>query len=255
MTRTRRGASAPRRASLTSPPHRCRTARCPPPSIPATARSPSPPSSPATPAPSRTRPAAFASNGADLPPRAARRHRARARHRPGPRAARDDRPADPRGGGRPSPAGLPLQARHRPQLRDGQHLPLQRLRQRIEERRPDAHRDVSQQVARRGLRPRADRGGRRARHAGRQGVAGVGRDAQRAVLLARLPAHHASDGARERRGQERQQPRRPHQEDAGQLERRPAGAQARDRAPRQEPQPRPLRRGVRRRRQEADPDG
>ena len=46
-----------------------------------------------------------------------------------------------------------------------------------------------------------------------------------------------------------------HQEDAGQLERRAAGAQAGDRAPRQEPQPRPLRRGVRRRRQEADPDG
>ena len=193
--------------------------------------------------------------GTDLPPRSAGRHRARARHRPGPRAARDDRPADPRGGGRPSPPGLPLQARRRPQLRDGQHLPLQRLRDGLQERRPDAHRDVPQQVARRGLRARADRGGRRARHAGRQGVAGVGRYAQRPVVLARLPAHHASHGARERRGQERRQSRRPHQEDAGQLERRPAGAQARDHASGQEPQPRPLRRGVRRRRQEADPDG
>ena len=40
--------------------------------------------------------------------------------RPGPGPARVDRAPDPRRRGRPARAGLPAQARHRPQLRDGQ---------------------------------------------------------------------------------------------------------------------------------------
>ena len=159
--------------------------------------------------------------GPRVPPRAPRRHGARARHRPGPRPARDDRPADPRRRGRPPAAGLPVQARHRPQLRDGQHLPLQRLRQRLEERRPRRgsptyrHKWLDAVFA----------------HEPIEAVVSLGTLADKAWLkwaatpagqsvLARLPPHHAPHGARERRGEEPGRPRRADHEDARQLERR-----------------------------------
>ena len=176
--------------------------------------------------------------------RAPRRHGPRARHRPDP-AQHDHRLADPRG--RPATGCRACSSLCRSQLRDGQHLPLQRLRQRLQERGRHAHRDVSPQVARCHLRPRADRGRRLARHAGRQGLAEVGGHARRTGRLARLPAHHASHRARERRGEEPGQPRRADHQDARQLERRAAGARPRDRPPGQAAQPRALRGRVRRR--------
>jgi pimeloyl-ACP methyl ester carboxylesterase len=93
--------------------------------------------------------------GARVPPWPARRHRARAGHRPRPRSARDDRAADPRGRGGPSPAGLPLQARDRPQLRDDQHLPVLPVRagRRGRQGQRHRHRHLPPQVARRDLRP------------------------------------------------------------------------------------------------------
>ena len=74
-----------------------------------------------------------------------------ARPRPGPRRARVLGAADPRRRGGPAGPGLPAQARDRAQLRDGQHLPVQRLRagRRREARHRPGHRRLPPPLARR----------------------------------------------------------------------------------------------------------
>src|SRR5262249_35159614 len=66
--------------------------------------------------------------GADLPSRSARRLGAHRGPGPGAGRQRGDRPTDSRRGGRPARPGIPGQAGDRPQLCDGQHVRLQRLR-------------------------------------------------------------------------------------------------------------------------------
>ena len=137
--RSRRGGPA-----LIASASRCRTARCPPPSIPATARSPSARSSPAYPGAVAYPADGFRLEwGLHLPPRPPRRHRARLAIGQDPAQHETIARRILVGEGRPPAAGLPVQARRRSQLRDGQHLPLQRLRQRVEERQRDADRHLS----------------------------------------------------------------------------------------------------------------
>ena len=182
--------------------------------------------------------------GPDLSPRPPRRLRARPGDRPGPGAARNDRPAHPGGRSGPTAPGacspslgsLTSYVMH-------QHLSLQRLWQRQGHDAKDPRLDrLPQPLARCAAGRYAGRGRdlRWERPPTRRGRCGRAhpRDRRR-----RWPcSDHAPDAAREFVQGRQGQARRGHDEAPEELEHRPADAGAGDRAPRCRPAARALRR-------------